>query len=141
MNGTIDGRPAGAAFSRFRLLVWTSFVLGILGMLASPEAALVRGMGSTITGIVVAGLALMYGTSAWVNVQLIRGRNWARIAYTAGVVFWVLMQAERSDAGTLEMLLMAVELVVDVYLVYLMFTDPVRTLFSKAPRQAQPAGG
>lgn len=140
MNGTTDkAAPRGTAFSRFRLLVWTSFALGIAGMLATPEAAMVRSMGPTITGIVLTVLVIMYGTSAWVNVQLVKGKNWARIAYTAGVLLWVATLAGRSDFGTVELVLAAAELAVDGTLVFLMFTDPVRTLFAGAGRPPQAA--
>ncbi|HEX8606684.1 MAG TPA: hypothetical protein VF774_28840 [Pseudoduganella sp.] len=142
MNDTIEhAAPSGKAFSRFRLLVWTSFVLGIAGMLATPEAAMVRSMGSTISAIVLAVLVVMYGTSAWVNLQLIKGKNWARIAYAAGVVLWVAMLAGRSDYGALETVLTIAELAVDVTLVVMMFTNPVKALFAGAGRPAQAAGG
>lgn len=70
--------------------------------------------------------------SAWLNVMLLKGKNWVRMAYLVMLIIFspgiFFEWAEQSGA---EHAMNFIALGLDVWLAKLMFTSPINTIFLK----------
>jgi len=126
------------SFARFRFLIWAVFALSIVDVLASPE---VSGLESPVWEIVVAFAALLFVFAAWINLLLLKGRNWARIFYTVCMIAWLPPITDWSTLAGPARYLTIVEIALYACIIYLMFTDPLRHHFAKKSAAATPAAG
>jgi hypothetical protein len=114
------------AITTFKTLLWTSYALDVLLVFAEVAKA---GEGSTIPVLLFAIVFL--GFAAWFNVKLLRGKNWARMAFIA--LFMVTLPAAFIDfpKSVTEMALDVVSLALSIWIIRLMFSEPVKLIFLK----------
>lgn len=135
---TIDIDRFDKYLARFRILIWAVFALGIVDGLLSLEIAVLE---SPLREIVLACALLLFGFSAWLNVKVLEGRNWARIFYTVCSAAWLPLITDLDTYTMMQLCLLFVELALSACIVYLMFTDPLRHHFARKDAVVQPAGG
>jgi hypothetical protein len=135
---TTDTPRFARTFARFRLMVWAAFALTIVdGLLSSTIAALPSPVREIVLGVAV----LLFAFAAWLNVLLLRGRNWVRIFWVVSMVAWLPPIMDWSTVTTPQLYMAIVEIALYVCIIYMMFTDPLRQHFARKDALAQPAGG
>lgn len=120
------------ALARLRILLWVSYALGIADVLLSPDF---RDMLSPVREIMLTLAVLLFTFAAWVNVKILEGRNWARIFYAACMVIWLPPITDWSTFLGLNLYLVIVELALSAWIVFLVFTDPLRQHFAGGSRR------
>jgi hypothetical protein len=124
-------RPAG--IDRAVTLIWIDFAIGITAAILQL-AKLKAGFWVPVEGgIYVATFAF----SAWVYIGVGNGRHWARVAYFILIVlsflgtFIMVVRHMRPGDGqsTLDILLSLVSLGLEIYVVVLLLSRPVREWF------------
>jgi TIR domain len=117
----------GDSMTTFKTLLWTSYALAILAFLIQ----LVRGTGGDPFGQLVISVLLL-GFAAWFNIMLIRGKNWARMAFLAlSVLTLPVVLFEWSTQSGVEIAVNLISIALAIWLVRMMFTDPIRGIFRK----------
>ncbi|MBB3221927.1 hypothetical protein [Pseudoduganella umbonata] len=134
---TTDTALFDTAFARFRFLIWAAFALSIVDVLVSPE---VSGLESPVWELVVAFAALLFIFAAWINLLLLKGRNWARIFYTVCMITWLPPITDWDTLAGPALFLTTVEVALCAWIVYLMFSDPLRQHFAGKDGDARVAG-
>lgn len=135
---TTDTGRFDKAFARFRILVWAALALSFIDVLLSPELVACP---SPMREMVFACIALLYGFAAWLNVLLLRGRNWVRIFWVVSMLAWIPPFMDWSALTGPHLYLAVVEVALFLWTIYVMFTDPIRQHFARKDAVARPAGG
>jgi hypothetical protein len=123
---SVHGESAIAdAMTTFKTLLWTGYALGIVSVLIQ----MTRAKEEEIAGQLIFSV-LILGLAAWFNVMLIRGKNWARMAFIALLfISSPAMFVEWSVQSGAEVAVNFISVVLSIWLVRLMFTDPIKTNF------------
>jgi hypothetical protein len=113
------------SLTTFKTLLWTGYALGVL----SVGVQLTRVKEEEVAGFLIFAVLLLC-LAAWFNVMLTRGRNWARMAYLALLIVSVpAMFVEWSEQSSAETVLNFISLGLSIWLLRLMFTDPIKARF------------
>lgn len=115
-------------FVTFKTLLWTNFALGFVTVFLQ----IVRTPGEEVVGLIITDILVM-AFSVWLNLMLIRGKNWARLTYlvlmilVSPALFFVL--SEQSGA---EITVNILGLLLSVWLLRVMFSEPIKRKFMRA---------
>ena len=104
-------------------LLWLSIALA----LPSMYLEVVRAESPAVGVVVVVLMSVVLAFAAFLNVQISRGRNWARITLLVLLVIsWVVsfIPDETRAVSTVESAMSVISAVVDVAAIYLLFTSP-----------------
>lgn len=116
---------ASDSLTTFKTLLWTGFALevtsGFIQISKAPEGQAI--------GVVIVG-TLVLALTAWFNIMLARGRNWARMAYIALAAFsFPAIFVEFSSQSGAEIALNLSGKALTLWLLRMMFTEPIRQIF------------
>jgi len=113
------------AITTFQTLVWTGYALSLLGVFVQ----LGRAKKEEVVPFLIWDI-LVLGFGAWFNIMLIRGKNWARMAFI-GLLFlcFPALFLQWADQSAAEVALNVVYTILMVWLLRVMFTDPIKGLF------------
>jgi hypothetical protein len=109
-----------------KTLVWTDYTLGTL-----EAINYISKQNEAEVYLVLINLTLILGILAWFNIMLLRGKNWARMAYI--VIFSLSLSATLTGLSTIsvaENVLNIVSLVLSLWILRIAFTMPVKQIFS-----------
>jgi hypothetical protein len=114
------------SFRIFKTLLWTGYSLGLLTAILQIQRVQDNELFRTLLLTV-----LVFGVSAWFNVMLLRGKNWARMAAIAlfALAIPALLSYGIEDQSWTQISLEGVSVLLNLWLFRLMFTDPIRRLF------------
>ena len=113
------------AVTTFKTLLWTGYALSVL----SGFVHLGRAKTEEVMPMLIF-YTLLFGFGAWFNVMLLRGKNWARMAFIALLFLAVpAVLLEWSVQSVAEVALNMVSLILSIWLVVLMFIEPIKGLF------------
>ena len=113
------------ALTIFKTLLWTGYALGLVWVFVQIG----RAKEDERVAMLISAVLLL-GLSAWFNVMLIRGKNWARMAYIAllaASVPAIIVGVKEQSAAEISMNVVGVLLT--IWVIRLMFTEPIRRLF------------
>ena len=112
------------SLATFKAVLWTAYAVGLL-------TTLVFALSGYFSGGEMVFNVLLQGLGAWINVMILRGKNWARIAYVA-LLAMALPSAFLSfiQSGA-EIALNFVGILLSVWAIRIMFTDPVKQIFER----------
>lgn len=110
----------------FKALLWTNFALAAASMLWG--VLFIKTELSQNTLLVVGVVVLAIAT--WFNIMLLRGRNWARLAFAVLFIISIpTLFIDWNERTAVQLTLDAVFTVLSIWLIRLMFTEPLRRLF------------
>ncbi len=114
------------AFRIFKTLLWTGYSLGLATALLQIQRAKQDDLFRTLLLSI-----LVFGVSAWFNVMLLRGKNWARMAAIGlfALAIPALLSFGIEGQSWTQISLECVSVLLNLWLFRLMFTDPIRRLF------------
>jgi hypothetical protein len=108
-----------------KTLVWTDYALGVPSMLATVANA-----NEDVVFLLLFFWILILGIAAWFNVMLLRGKNWARMAYIVLFALGLpLAFTESSDNSGAELALYVVSIGITVWVIRIVFTEPVKQIY------------
>lgn len=108
-------------------LLWISLAANLL-----PIWFEIQRQGLGFGSVMVAGL--MAGVVAWLNANLLRGRDWARVATLALFgfsLFGFATECDCPESRSLEVLLDGATTLLELWALYLLYTAPGKTWFER----------
>ena len=113
------------AVTTFKTLLWTGYALSVLAVFVQ----LGRAKEEEVVPMLIFYILLL-GFAPWFNVMLLRRKNWARMAFIALLFLSVpAVFLEWSDQSGAQVALNMVSIILSIWLVRMMFTEPIKGLF------------
>ena len=120
---------AADAFTLFKAMLWTLVALSIVSVLFAST----RPREGYLYGIALA-LLVFLPLTIWLYVKILQGRNWARMVYVAITLLTAPYPLfEWREQMALELATNVFSSALSLWLVRVMFTDPIRRMFAVRP--------
>ncbi|HEY5704609.1 MAG TPA: toll/interleukin-1 receptor domain-containing protein [Terrimicrobiaceae bacterium] len=119
------GFSTSISLATFKAVLWTAYAVGLLTVLVFALSGRFSG------GEMVFINLLLQGLGAWINVMILRGKNWARIAYVALLAMGLPSAFLSFIESGAEIALNFVGIFLSVWAIRIMFTAPVKQIFER----------
>jgi len=120
------------SLAKFKIILWVQYSILIFNLIvAIGQFGAAGGTEEGAEEILFLLVILYIIFAAWFNVMLLRGKNWARILYTIMIPISFLSLSDQSDA---QVVLNAVYYSFAIWLIRLMFTAPIKSIFQSASK-------
>jgi hypothetical protein len=134
-------KPRTVDHAEWALWAWTAWV-GVFGIyqtlgassgvdkeIADQLQAIAGIPTATLRTVVIAGYVLASASMAWVVFKIGAGKNWARLTVLVSFILEALWVAAQSDATTMDYLADVPDFGLQMYALYLLYTEPGRQWF------------